>query len=220
MSMFDTLQATHIVHDKFKHEHTDKSFQTKDFDCNMDDYIIFRNRLYKRKELSPKNLKLYDYVACGFTGEASICTYIEENKITCWHQYDLLFKNGLLVDILNYHCEITEDKRDITRYEPKKNNNVKISIDVSNCDQETIDKFIGKDSDEIINGLKSVIGTNKIQVTMPIKDVNIFPGYRMVYFVTQDIQDFSNAKKIMIDEYSRVKSNLPIVLDEFHLYKS
>mgnify|MGYP001549437047 CR=1 FL=1 len=45
MGMFDTVKAQNIVHKNFKHN--GQSFQTKDLDLKLSEYVIFNSRLWK-----------------------------------------------------------------------------------------------------------------------------------------------------------------------------
>ncbi|MEK6899200.1 MAG: hypothetical protein AABW79_03840 [Nanoarchaeota archaeon] len=94
MGMFDYIKCE-FRSSKIDKKVKDKTFQTKDFECVMDTYIIsnngelIRNSINGDKEVIPYHGDIMFYT---FTGE-------HEDKTFQWHEYVARFKNGKLEDI-------------------------------------------------------------------------------------------------------------------------
>lgn len=96
MGMFDTVKVKNIKHKNFKH--TGHVFQTKDLDLNLSEYEIVNGRLWL-KVFGGKYPRLKVDFDFKYNGPLNIYAHTKVDGIEQRVEYDLTFKDGLLIDV-------------------------------------------------------------------------------------------------------------------------
>ena len=100
MGMFDTVTTTKISHKNFNQRHANMPFQTKCLELEMSEYSIVDNILFLDLEIVGGSFIVYDNPKRSHhNGEVSIYTDLTVDGKDYWIDYQLVFEDGILVDI-------------------------------------------------------------------------------------------------------------------------
>lgn len=223
MGMFDELRAINITHEKFDRAHNGLRFQTKDIECQMFDYCVFNGVLYIEAEYGADGYKRHDKaVKSHHTGEVNIYTDLTTNDIEYWIEYDLMFENGVLIDVVAHEPAIKRNRQDKASRRPcLPRNRVLISINIDNCEAAKREAVMGKLTIEKINAIRELLDEPLATVSYPAKCPNgsIYPersnsNYRTALSTVQTPEDMQFTKDgsqatiqtprgdcVVIDEY-------------------
>lgn len=189
MGMYDQIKGININHKNFNLHHNNVSFQTKDLDCEINEYLVFNGELYQDSDtLNPLPMaKKLDH-----TGEISIYTDIKENGVTSWIEYDLIFEQGRLTDVVAHEPIFRRDHRDLSQMRPNPpSNTVRVEISVVDCDKATQDAMIELLTDEKINEIRDVLHAPTACILFPSKGPELGLGVgqtpRMLASVVQTL---------------------------------
>lgn len=224
MGMFDEVRAINISHSNFDRKHNGYTFQTKDLECDMSQYCVFNGVLYQEVDNSSEYKRHDHALKFDYSGELNIYTHIRENGIESWIEYDLIFKDGELVDVVPYEVRVTKDSRDLSAHRPHKpSNRVEITISVSNCDSDKQDAFVDFINEDKLTAIRDILGEPTATIFYPTKRSSdtrsgfpIYPRLLTITSVVQTKEDFEAA----IDRRAKVTApngdKISIILDEFH----
>lgn len=223
MGMFDTVRAQNIVHKNFKHNGV--SFQTKDLECELSDYIIFNGRLWLERDGAAEE-ELSCAVDTNFEGNLCIYTSVTHNDITKWIEYCLTFDHGSLVGVELMEERISSDKRDLSESRPNKpSNRMMVKIDISDLDEQEQDKAL-----EALEGklqkLREVLDNPCATIVYPARptESGLFAvgsgggKIRYVTSVVQSLSDFQDAVESGVPIKSAGGDSVTFLADEFSHY--
>lgn len=202
MGMFDEVRTINISHKNFDRNHNGCTFQTKDLDCDISEYCVFNGVLYQEVDNSGEYRRHDQALKLDYSGELNIYTYILENGIENWVEYDLKFKDGKLVDVVPYEIRITEDNRDLSAHRPNKpSNRVEVTLSVSHCDSDKQDAFVNFISDDKLESIRDILGEPTATIFYPIKissDTRCgFPVYPRLLTIASVVQTNEDLEAVM-----------------------
>lgn len=231
MGMFDEVRAINISHANFDKKHNNLTFQTKDLECELFEYCVFNNDLYVQAEYGEDGYVRHNKaIKSKQSGTVNIYTDFTRNKIEYWVEYDLVFENGELVDVITYDERIRKDHRDISGSRPNKpSNRVIIEINVSNCDDTKKEAVIAQLTDEKIAGFRDLIEDPLATVSYPAKRTpnNSEYGilglgstslYGNIMSVVQSMDDLKRNENSNKATLKAPNGDVIIILDEFNNY--
>lgn len=131
MGMYDDLRVVNISHDNFKKKHNNLSFQTKDLECEMFEYLVFNGDLYIQAERGGDGnvIRHEKAIKSDFSGEVNIYTDFTQLGVEYWIEYDLIFKDGVLVEVKAHDAKVRKDKRDMSKKYPTTPNDNRTILD-------------------------------------------------------------------------------------------
>lgn len=224
MGMFDEVRAINISHKNFDRKHNGYTFQTKDLECDISEYCVFNGVLYQEVDNSGEQKRYEHALKLDYSGKLNIYTHIRESGIESWVEYDLVFKDGELVDVVPYEVRVTDDNRDLSAQRPNKSSNrVEVTISVSNCDRDKQDAFVDFINDEKLEAIRKILGEPTATVFYPTKRASDtrfgFPVYPRLSSIASVVQTKEDLEAVM-DGIAKVTApngdKISIVLDEAH----
>ncbi len=222
MEMFDEVRAINISHENYDRGHIGYTFQTKDLECDMSEYCVFNGVLYQEVDNSGEYKRHDQAVKYDYSGVLNIYTHTRENGVESWVEYDLIFKNGELVDVAPYEVRVTEDNRDLSAHRPNKpSNRVEVTISVSNCDREKQDAFVEFIDDKKLEAIRDILGEPTATIFYPTKSSSelgflVNPRLLTIASVVQTKEDIEPAIKGMAKVTAPNGDKISIFLDETH----
>lgn len=199
MGMYDEFRVINIAHENFDSNHKNLNFQTKDLECELSEYCVFNGQLYLEAEHSGDGyVRHSEAIKSDHTGTVSIYTDVTRSKVTWWVEYDLVFENGMLIDVVSHGERIDKDERDLDAYRPSKpSNRVSITISISDCDEDKRQAVLARLTDEKIEALRELLEEPLATVSYPVKRNNdsiyshVFSAdYSNIVSVVQTRSDF------------------------------
>lgn len=219
MGMFDEVRAINVSHKNFDRSHNGYTFQTKDLKSDMSEYCVFNGVLYQEVDNSGEYKRHDRAMKLDYSGELNIYTHTRENGIESWVEYDLIFKDGELVDVVPYEVRVTEDNRDLSAHRPNKpSNRVEVTISVSNCDRKKQDAFVEFIDDKKLEAIRDILGEPTATIFYPIKRFGfpVYPRLSTIASVVQVQGDFESAIEGMAKVTAPNGDKISIFLDETH----
>ncbi|MGI8471501.1 hypothetical protein [Pectobacterium brasiliense] len=224
MGMFDEVRAINISHKNFDRKHNGYTFQTKDLECDMSEYCVFNGVLYQEVDNSGEHKRHDHALKLDYSGELNIYTHTRESGIESWVEYDLVFKDGELVDVVPYEVRVTEDNRDLSAHRPNKpSNQVEVTISVSNCDRDKQDAFVDFINDEKLEAIRDILGEPTATVFYPTKRASdtrfgfpVYPRLLTIASVVQTKEDLEAAMDGIAKVTAPNGDKISIFLDEAH----
>lgn len=221
MGMFDEVKPVNISHGSFKQSHNGYMFQTKSLECDMSEYCVFNGVLYQEVDNSEK-FKRHDYaMRFDYSGDLNIYTHIVEGGVERWVEYDLVFKEGELVDVVPYEERVTRDDRDLSSQRPgKPENRVEVTISVLYCESGKQDAFIDSLNDEKIEAIRDILGEPTATVFYPVKNSSTtMIGLKTIASVVQLREDVEHCLKGMGTVTAPNGDKITFYLDEYNLLR-
>ena len=222
MGMYDEVRAINITHDNFKMEHNNLTFQTKDLECEMFEYCIFNNELYLEAD-SCGGYRRYDKAQkTEYNGIVNIYTDFTHSDVEYWIEYDLVIKNGEVIDVIAYEERAIKNNKDLASIRPNlPDNRVFIQISVKGCSEEKKKEVVAKLTDEKIQAIRELLEEASATISYPTKrDSNPLYGrlnnsseYSNIMSVVQTMEDYT-----VSDHNKQVSLKTPhgdvLILDE------
>jgi len=220
MGMYDIVQAVNISHEEFKHNNV--FFQTKDLDLELSEYIVFNNQLWKSYDGESSERYPTSQFVDDFSGSLNIYTNETDQVSERWIEYNLEFKDGILIDVSLITDKVTKDLTDISNKRPYKDGHACITINLFKANED-IYNFFHSDLDEHLNSIREALGDNKATIAYHVKTVQdgslralTSSPIRMIHSVVQDMSDFEAVDDGKIKTNTPGGHNLTIILDEAH----
>lgn len=228
MGMLDEVRAINICHNNFDQRHNGLIYQSKSLGCEGSLYCIFNGTLYQEADNSAEFTQ-HDYaVKVPYSGELNIYTYIEQDNIEYWVDYDLFFESGTLIDVVALGVHITNDNRDLSALRPHKpGNRVEVTISVSGCDSEKTAAFVSSLDDSKLMAIRQILGEPTATIFYP-EQLTYDSGFGIagsvrtatVASVVQTKEDFESAGNQFAKFTAPNGDKLIVPVDEFHNFNN
>lgn len=221
MGMFDTVRAVNIADKAFKHNGV--CFQTKSLGCDMSDYILFNQCLWKQSD--GESCEVYEKARkTDLSGIINIYTDHHSLDQIVWVEYNITLKDGEIVDVELIEERVTKDLRDKSNFRPlPKSGNSVVNIDFRGLENDRVKAFYDNLSGSL-DAVRNAIGDPRAEIVYREKRDSridnplhafLYSEDRWVHSVVQSLDDFKSIGDNALERTDNHGDSLRVFVDEF-----